>query len=253
MKKCYSYENDEYELFVEDKLFIKEKQSNRYLINSLDTLTKELTQKLIPYEPKISSRQFTGLILYLVGLFLWNLWLMLQVDSTVTLNEISSVFFPFYLVFISYTVFNVLIHELGHIKTLNVFGRKHNKIGFKMNYYIFPSVYVGIDDIYMISKQEKILVHSAGLFINYSFINLLELGNRLFWHSDVLHASFFLVSYSLLWNVIPLLNSDGYKILTTCLSSYETKDKMKNSLLVKGIQLISLGIVVWTLIGWIVR
>ncbi|EGO9014034.1 hypothetical protein D2A61_13390, partial [Enterococcus faecalis] len=69
-------------------------------------------------------------------------------------------------------------------------GKKHQKIGFKMNYYIFPAIYVEMNEIYLISKNEKIIVHLAGLITNYLTINFIQVINLLFLKNKILDSSF---------------------------------------------------------------
>ena len=147
---------------------------------------------------------------------------------------------------------NIFIHELGHIKSLNYIGKKHQKIGFKMNYYIFPAIYVEMNEIYLISKNEKIIVHLAGLITNYLTINFIQVINLLFLKNKILDSSFIFFSYALLWNLVPVLNSDGYKVLITLFSVDELENKRKNHLIVKLIQAISLLLVIETVISWFV-
>ncbi|HGX0858261.1 TPA: hypothetical protein ACNSAE_002786, partial [Enterococcus faecalis] len=126
------------------------------------------------------------------------------------------------------------------------------KIGFKMNYYIFPAIYVEMNEIYLISKNEKIIVHLAGLITNYLTINFIQVINLLFLKNKTLDSSFIFFSYALLWNLVPVLNSDGYKVLITLFSVDELENKRKNHLIVKLIQAISLLLVIETVISWFV-
>ena len=106
--------------------------------------------------------------------------------------------------------------------------------------------------IHNVSKNEKIIVHLAGLITNYLTINFIQVINLLFLKNKILDSSFIFFSYALLWNLVPVLNSDGYKVLITLFSVDELENKRKNHLIVKLIQAISLLLVIETVISWFV-
>ncbi|MGX7111512.1 hypothetical protein [Gemella cuniculi] len=80
-----------------------------------------------------------------------------------------------------------------------------------------------MNDVYMLPNQEKIIVHSAELFINY-VINLLVLQiSNLIEDLVLIHDIALLFLFPLLANTLPVLNSDGYKIMLVFLKYNEKK------------------------------
>ena len=145
------------------------------------------------------------------------------------------------------------MHELGHIYSLKFFGRQFNKVGFKLNFYVFPSFYVQMNEIYMLSKKDKIIVHSFGLFINFLFINSIQLFNVVTIDNYGLTLAYLFFSSTMIWNLIPILNSDGYKIMLTALSLDEFEKIMRNHWLVIIFQFVGVVIALNTLIHWLIH
>lgn len=119
-----------------------------------------------------------------------------------------------------------------------------------MNFYVFPSFYVQLNDIYMLSKKEKLIVHSAGIYINLFIILTFQIINTLFLKMDMLSVSYIFFFLALLWNVIPVLNSDGYKILLTLLNKDEFENSKKNHLIIKIIQIIGVLLAIRSVLLW---
>ncbi|EGQ3284271.1 peptidase, partial [Staphylococcus pseudintermedius] len=159
-------------------------------------------------------------------------------------NEVTVVLILYFLV-------SVFLHELGHIYSLKFFGRKIDKFGFRLNFYVFPSFYVQMNETYMLSKIDKIIVHSFGLFINIISINLLQLMNILIIDSYALTVAYMFFSSTLLWNLVPILNSDGYKIMMVALSLDEFNNFTKNHWLILIFQTIGVVIALNTIIHWV--
>ena len=250
MSKCYKYTDEKYEVFVENSVFIKDKEKNVYLKSELKNLPKSIQESLNEYTPKVTVIKFASIITFFIFLLFINVILLNHSDTKI--QSISANLHLAYIFLFFYLSLNIFIHELGHIKSLNYIGEKHQKIGFKMNYYIFPAIYVEMNEIYLISKNEKIIVHLAGLITNYLTINFIQVINLLFLKNKILDSSFIFFSYALLWNLVPVLNSDGYKVLNTLFSVDELENKRKNHLIVKLIQAISLLLVIETVISWFV-
>lgn len=248
MNKCYKYTDEKYEIFVENSVFIKDKEKNEYLKSEMQNLPKSIQKSLIEYTPKVDGSKFTLNIVFLIFLFFINILLLKYSDINMQPIPISR--YTSYIFLIFYLLLNIFIHELGHVKSLNYMGKEHQKIGFKMNYYVFPAIYVEMNEIYLISKTEKIIVHLAGLIANYLTINSIQVINVLFVGNKILDSSFIFFSYALIWNLVPILNSDGYKVLITLFSVDELENKRKNHLIVKTIQTISIVLAIETVISW---
>lgn len=248
MSKCYKYKDNEYEMFVEDYVFIKDIKNKIYLKNEINNLPKSISNSLVEYVPKIHGWPFILFVFLFVFLLISNLILLNFAEVSIQAIPISD--YLAYLFLVSYLLFNIFTHELGHIKALNFMGRKHQKVGFKLNYYVFPAVYVEMNEIYLLSRTEKIVVHLAGLVVNYLTINLFQIVNIMFYSSKTIDSAFIFFSYALLWNLLPILNSDGYKVLITLFNIDELDNKKKNHIIVKTIQGLSIFLAVWTVISW---
>ncbi|PNZ60042.1 peptidase, partial [Staphylococcus condimenti] len=153
---------------------------------------------------------------------------------------------------ILYFLMNIIFHELGHIYSLKFFGRKIDKVGFKLNFYVFPAFYVQMNETYMLSQIDKIIVHSFGLFVNFALINFIQLLNILIINNISLTLSYMLFSSTMIWNLVPMLNSDGYKIMLALLSLDEFSNFTKNHWLVLIFQIIGVSIALNTLIHWVI-
>ena len=70
-------------------------------------------------------------------------------------------------------VSNLLIHEAGHVLALRWCGRRPDKVGFKMNYWVMPAFFVRMNQVSLLPRRERLLCHSAGLFANLIAVNLL--------------------------------------------------------------------------------
>ncbi len=85
----------------------------------------------------------------------------------------------------------------------------------------------------MLSRIDKIIVHSFGLFVNFMFINFIQLVNVCFFDNYSLTLAYLFFFSTMVWNLIPILNSDGYKIMLAALSLDEfnnfTKKPLDNS------------------------
>ena len=67
---------------------------------------------------------------------------------------------------VAYSLGQLAVHELAHVWALRFFGKRPDRFGFKLNYWVFPAFYVRMNDTHLLTQQEKIVVHSAGLFVN---------------------------------------------------------------------------------------
>lgn len=191
MSKCYKYTDEKYEVFVENSVFIKDKEKNVYLKSELKNLPKSIQESLNEYTPKVTVIKFASIITFFIFLLFINVILLNHSDTKI--QSISANLHLAYIFLFFYLSLNIFIHELGHIKSLNYIGKKHQKIGFKMNYYIFPAIYVEMNEIYLISKNEKIIVHLAGLITNYLTINFIQVINLLFLKNTRQFIHFFFI------------------------------------------------------------
>lgn len=144
----------------------------------------------------------------------------------------------------------IFLHECGHVLALRKYNGKVGKIGFKLNY-IFPSFYVRMNDTYMMDRVEKLYVHSAGLMISMTMNMFLAVAGIWLHYSVLLYLSQYM-AFDILLNTIPMLNSDGYKILLALFSINEKKSITSSSPVVAVIKVFNIVIVVIYSI-WFVR
>ncbi|MCI2791607.1 MULTISPECIES: peptidase [Staphylococcus] len=246
--KPLKYENDKYEIFVQNHIFIKDKETNKYFRNKLSSIDSHSLKDFREYKEKISNFAFWSYILFLIMMICFNNLYLLNLQKEIVPYFNAKIV----IVLILYFITNIVLHELGHIYSLKYFGKKFDKIGVKLNYLIFPAVFVQMNETYMLSRIDKIVVHSAGIFINFTIINIIQLINEFTLHSYTLSLAFIFFSSTMIWNLVPLLNSDGYKIMLASLSLDEFSHVTKNHWLVIIFQTIGLLIALNTLIHWLI-
>lgn len=94
--------------------------------------------------------------------------------------------------------------------------------------YIFPTIFVRMNDVYLLTKEEKIMVHIAGISTNVIMNSMVMIFAYII-QNDFLFAITQFYVIGIMMNIAPVLNSDGYKILLTFNSSNEKKEKVHNS------------------------
>lgn len=140
---------------------------------------------------------------------------------------------------IAYASCQIAIHEVGHYTALKMMGRSPDKVGFKLNYGVFPAFYVRMNDSHLLVRTDRYVVHSIGIVINgiitiiaFAILWIIPLGsNWLF--------VFAWYAIAMAYNCIPILNSDGFKSLLVLVNQREAKSFQDNSLLVQAIIIIS--------------
>lgn len=231
--KYYSFENDSIEiLYVNHKyLVIKDKKKNKYYF---EHKKKQLFNDLnfsIRYN-KVSNT-FFFIYISLLTIFLTITIIGVLLYKT-TLDKTFCKDFGVPLIYIS---INIMLHECGHICSLKYFGRKIGKIGLKFNY-IFPCIFVNMNECYMLTKSEKIICHSMGIFIN-SMFNFICIILYLNTNMLIYYNMFYVLGVGIIYNFLPFLNSDGYKVLISLLNINEYKIKKYNNRFIKTIKLIN--------------
>lgn len=242
------YEDQNYEILAQNHIFIKDKKNKTYYHNNIDSIDSNTLNKFKKYPEKINQFHFCLYVLFIIVMIITNNIYVLKLQKIVTPNFNNTIL----VVLISYFLINIICHELGHIYSLKFFGRKIDKVGFRLNFYVFPSFYVQMNETYLLSQIDKIIVHSFGLFVNFTFINLTQLLNILTINNYSLTLAYILFSSTMIWNLVPMLNSDGYKIMLASLSLDEFSNFTKNHWLVLIFQLIGVSIALNTLIHWII-
>ena len=223
----YKFENENYEI-VTDKInnvTIKDKMNETYYEVPYDEFTLK-SQVNWKKEVNIHST-FLFCVYWIVFIILFVVNLKVF-QTSIHIDKLSVTFFGGILAI--YLLAFIIIHEIGHLFMLHICGRQANKFGFKINY-IFPSFYVRINEVYMLDKFEKLYVHSAGL------MNSLILNVTTFFVGKILNNNIFIyisvyMSMTIVYNLIPFLNSDGYKMLITIANKTEKRNTKNNSKLI---------------------
>jgi len=117
-------------------------------------------------------------------------------------------FFYYYLV-----LFPVLIlHELAHAATLAYYGGLWDVMPGEVGtglFYFGPMFYVDTSAAWILPKKMRIMVSLAGPLSTLSIGSLLVFAN-LIWPNQLLRMTSFFCFYWMLWNFIPLIETDGY-------------------------------------------
>jgi putative peptide zinc metalloprotease protein len=113
----------------------------------------------------------------------------------------------------------VLLHELAHALAGARFGLIANSLEFALYFGFIPIVYLRIPGLYTLSPRRRVIVWSAGIFLN---LILAAIGMAyLIWQGTAGAALniwyvVILVNYSLVvTNLVPFLPTDAYFILST--------------------------------------
>lgn len=141
-----------------------------------------------------------------------------------------------------YSFIQLALHELSHFAALSHFGKKPDSIGFKMNYWIFPAFYVRMNDVYLLQRREQIIVHTIGALVNI-IINAITFAIAFSLNIYPLLVATCWFGVSIVWNVLPILDSDGYKALLSWQGNYQRKNMHKNAKTLKLINIINYFIV----------
>ncbi|TDM28785.1 peptidase [Macrococcoides caseolyticum] len=246
--RILKYEDNDFEIICQKKLYIKDKHKLEYFqleSKKIDTLDATL---FYPYKEKLSKNFIYFFLTLIMVLFIYN-----YINVSLLQKEIGPLPDTYKTVFVmaSYFIINLILHELSHILSLKLCGKKFNKVGIKLNYYIFPSFYVQMNEIYMLSKNEKIFVHISGILTNLIFMTFIQYVNIRWINDEALTRGYMYFMLDMVWNIAPFLNSDGYKTLITLLDMDEFTDRKENSKFIKIIQLLSILMVLHTVFNWI--
>lgn len=241
--KPLKYENKNYEILIQNHVFIKDKNLKTYYRNNINSIDSNMLDNFVSYPEKINIITFCFYVFFNIIMIISNNIYILYLQKQVIPSFNNTTVF----VIVLYFSINILLHELGHIYSLKFFGRKIDRFGFRLNFYVFPSFYVQMNETYMLSRIDKIIVHSFGLFVNFTLINFVQLVNILVFDSYSLTLAYLLFSSTMVWNLVPVLNSDGYKIILASLSLDEFSNFTKNHWLVLIFQIIGITIALNTL------
>jgi len=231
---------DEYaEVLVSgDQAVVRDLSLNRYYHVAAERLPQWMIAGLAPYRARVGRSGMVFFVAAITTLLSVNTVLALGVPS----SEMSAGAAP---ILITYTVAAVLLHEGAHLVSLQSFGRRADKVGIKMHYYVFPAFYIRMNQSLLLGRREKVIVHGAGLAANLVANIALFAANRLYFHSGGLALALQFISFALLTNAVPALNSDGYRMMLALLATNERKRLSLNPLWIRVVKMASIGFVVY--------
>jgi hypothetical protein len=106
----------------------------------------------------------------------------------------------------------MLIHELGHIGACAKYKISHGGIGFGF-YYLLPVMYADITNIWLCTKEQRIIANLGGIFAELLYAVLLSI-LFLITGFDILLFASFSISTFVLFELNPFVRFDGYWILS---------------------------------------
>lgn len=110
------------------------------------------------------------------------------------------------------TAISVLFHEIGHAAACQFYGKGVSRIG--GGFYLFrPVMFADVSQIWSLEKTKRIKVSLSGIYFELVFVVLFFCIHFVFDSEMVLFLGYLLLTQSL-WNLNPLIRSDGYWIIT---------------------------------------
>ena len=117
-------------------------------------------------------------------------------------------------------VLSISVHEAGHALAIRHYGRRVRRLGLAM-YYLFPCVYVDSSDMAMSTRKARIVVSLAGpiggLLVGAVCAFVAATDGGVVGGIAFKAASLFIFQFAL--NLVPILELDGYYILTDLLDT----------------------------------
>lgn len=122
-----------------------------------------------------------------------------------------------------YAIYMIILffHEFGHIAAALKAGLKDRCINFAM-YYVFPILYVKLDDTWTLDLKRRTKINLAGITIqillNLPFLIVIYISKENHLITQILYLSFWLNTVTIVFNLIPFMKFDGYWILSDVLN-----------------------------------
>lgn len=151
-----------------------------------------------------------------------------------------------------YIAVHTVLHEGAHLAALRSMGRRADKVGFKLNYWVFPAFYVRMNDVHLLTRRDRVVVHSAGLLVN-GVINLVVVAACANGRAPTLAFATLVFTPGLVANSLPLLRSDGHKTLLAALDINERRRVRDNPLLVRVLHAASWAVAAATTLAAVIH
>lgn len=113
------------------------------------------------------------------------------------------------------TAISVFFHEIGHASACQFYGKTVSKIG--GGFYLFrPVMFADVSQIWSLDRMKRIKVSLSGIYFELLLVVFL-FTLQLTFNSDIFLCLGYLLMTQSLWNLNPLIRSDGYWIVTDSL------------------------------------
>lgn len=207
MKKCkkvsmkkinyWLYEDENYEILKNsnNQCFVHHKSLNKYFFKNKADIENgtQLSRKPIDY---------VFPLLLILGLVLYIYCVKSYWSADFQASNVNKV-----LLSLLVLVINVVLHEMGHVLCMRLYGRKIGKVKFSMNF-IFPTISVDTSESYMLPLFRRFYVYSSGLLVNIIFMSLVSF----FFRSYIYINSGLIIAVFLSMLPIGVIKTDGYHI-----------------------------------------
>jgi hypothetical protein len=175
-----------------------------------------------------NSQFFLGLRrlvrLFVQGFGLWVTLILIAAGAVLLASDFLSILFSrtsfeimgssivgmFYYYLLLFPV--LVVHEIAHGATLAYYGGLWDVMPGEVGtglYYFGPMFYVDTSDTWVLPRKMRIMVSLAGPLSTLLAGSLLVLSN-LIWPSQIIKMMGFFCFYWTLWNLVPLIETDGY-------------------------------------------
>jgi len=199
---------------------VHDRGRQRYYTTPLDRLPAEVLSNTVPRTSRIGWTGAMTLLLLLGACLVGNYALLAhQPAGSWSATAVCAL--------VAYLAVSVALHEGAHVAALRWTGRRIDRVGVKLNFGVFPAFYVRMNQTLLLSRPEKILVHSAGLLSNLTLNAALLILTRAT-GTDLLVLPLAVVLTAIAVNAIPMLNSDGYRILLAVTGTDATRTLRTN-------------------------
>lgn len=219
-----------------DVAIVYDRERNRFYETRADKLPQYIREQLRPYRERVNVY---GAFLLTALLFILAVWNAVTVQG----HDAYQMSLGSSLLFFLYISISITIHEGAHILGLRMLGHSVDKIGFKLHYFVLPAFFVRMSQSVLLTKHERVAVHSAGIIANLLVNIPLVIANTVWIQSEPLWTVLRFATVALLLNALPVLNSDGYRVMLAWANIHEKKSLSLNPRWVQGLKAVSIVIV----------
>lgn len=209
--------------WLRDEIVVYLKNENRYVRTMPVKETGDIPWKTVRYKTRWFLPGIVALFVVASAVLPIATRITFQPNNNVEVN----VTLVLVLLFL-YSATQVAIHELSHILVLRTFGEKHDRIGARLEYNFLPTIYVRINRVLLLPREQRCMVHLAGVAANAIINTTVYISSFHFAPNGILFQVSTVYSIALAINVLPFLNTDGYRALITMLNIGDTKQSTRS-------------------------